>query len=104
MRHYQKHLLAIIVAMACVAPVQANPLRADLNPGRVLERPGNDLRNRADTQRPRLSSREAIAIAERRFHGRAVGAKRIRTDSGYAYKVRVLNRNGKIKNVIIDGQ
>ncbi|MGJ8687525.1 MAG: PepSY domain-containing protein [Spongiibacteraceae bacterium] len=104
MRHYQKHLIAVIVAMACAVPVSANPLRGDLNSGRILEQPGSNLRNRADVQRPSLSSREAIAIAERRYHGRAVGAKRIRTDNGTAYKVRILKRNGKIKNVIIDGE
>lgn len=48
---------------------------------------------------PQLTARDAIAIAERRYGGRAVGAKKI----GNAYKVRILQDDGKIKNVIIDG-
>ncbi|WP_372860736.1 PepSY domain-containing protein [Spongiibacter sp.] len=50
----------------------------------------------------RLSAREAIAIAERRYGGRAVGAKKIPSSHGSAYRVRILQKNGKIKNVIID--
>ena len=49
---------------------------------------------------PQLTARDAIAIAERRYGGRAVGAKKI----GNAYKVRILQDDGKIKNVIIDGK
>ncbi len=52
----------------------------------------------------RLSAREAIAIAEQRYGGRAVGAKKVSTARGSAYRVRILQKNGKIKNVIIDNQ
>lgn len=51
---------------------------------------------------PAISAREAISIAERRYGGRAVGAKQIQTANGTAYRVRILKKNGKIKNVIID--
>lgn len=52
--------------------------------------------------RPAISAREAISIAEKRYGGRAVGAREIQTPNGTAYRVRILKKNGKIKNVIID--
>lgn len=52
--------------------------------------------------RPAISAREAISIAEKRYGGRAVGAREIQTANGTAYRVRILKKNGKIKNVIID--
>ena len=56
----------------------------------------------ARRSQPFISASEAISIAERRYGGRAVGAKKIQTVNGSAYRVRILQKNGKIKNVVID--
>lgn len=67
------------------------PIRGGLEPSQLQQQ-----------SRSSLSAREAISIAERRYGGRAVGAKRIQTSSGTAYRVRILQGDGKIKNVVID--
>lgn len=49
-------------------------------------------RERPDT------SEQAVAIAERRFRGRAVGARHI---GNGVYRVRILQDDGKVKNVTV---
>lgn len=68
--------------------------------GRLLDRQGMDLQGQRLA--PDFSAREAIAIAEERYGGRAVGARPVSTSAGTAYRVRILQDNGKIKNVIIN--
>lgn len=92
--------LPLVVALS-VGPAAANPLLRDLG---GLPRPGLNAPLPSPDIRDSLTAREAIDIAERRYGGRAVGARKIQTGSGVAYRVRILKDNGKIKHVIIDGQ
>ena len=93
------NVLLFASALALANVVNSDPLRG-ASGGRfgLPERP--QLEQRLDTSRVRdtMSVNEAISIAEQRYGGRAVGAKKV----GSAYRVRILQDNGKIKNVIID--
>lgn len=89
-------LLILLIATGFATPSLADPL-GNLTGGRI------NLPDRSSfEQRSNLSANEAISIAERRYGGRAVGAKKIRSGNGTAYSVRILQDNGKIKNVIIN--
>ena len=102
--HFSVLLRVLLLVFATGVAVQghANPL-GNLSGGRISlpdrSLPEQRLDNRA---RSTLSVNEAISIAERRYGGRAVGAKKIRSGNGSAYSVRILQDNGKIKNVIIN--
>ena len=89
--------LSVVVAAQCHA---GNVLGGLPNSGQLLDRQGLDLKGQRLT--PELSARDAIAIAEKRYGGQAVGARPVATASGTAYRVRILQDNGKIKNVIIN--
>ena len=78
-----------------------NPL-GNLTGGRLHMPAQAPIERLDDRTRSRLSVNEAISIAERRYGGRAVGAKKINSGNGTAYSVRILQDNGKIKNVIIN--
>ncbi len=79
----------------------ANPLLNGIN--RPIGGSGIESRFNTSPAAPSITLREAVSIAEQRYEGRAVGARAITTPSGPAYRVRILQDNGKIKNVIIDG-
>ncbi len=49
-------------------------------------------------QQPSVDIDEAIAIAERRYNGRAVGARHV---GNGVYRVRILQDNGKVRTVTI---
>ncbi|MDF1692027.1 MAG: PepSY domain-containing protein [Zhongshania sp.] len=89
-----------ILAGACIlaAQLNADPLRGATGGHLGLpERP--QFEQRLDTRaRESMTASEAISIAERRYGGRAVGAQK----AGSGYRVRILQDNGKIKNVTID--
>ena len=92
--------ILIFISAASLASLSfADPLRG-ASGGRfgLPERP--QLEQRIDTSRIRdtMSVNEAISIAEQRYGGRAVGAQK----AGSGYRVRILQDNGKIKNVTID--
>jgi uncharacterized membrane protein YkoI len=80
----------------------ANPLLNGLRGQNLPERPKLDTHFNASPARETLTAREAVKIAERRYGGRAVGAKAIDTGRGTAYRVRILQDDGKIRNVVID--
>ena len=89
-----------LIAAVIAVHSNANPLG---NLGGRLGLPDRGEVERLDDRgRSRLSVNEAISIAERRYGGRAVGAKKINSGNGTAYSVRILQDNGKIKNVIIN--
>ncbi|MBD2858455.1 PepSY domain-containing protein [Spongiibacter sp. KMU-158] len=91
----------IVLLISSHQVLMANPLLNGLN--RSLENSGLENRFNASPAAPSISAREAVGIAERRYGGRAVGAREINTPNGPAYRVRILQDDGKIKNVIIDG-
>lgn len=97
-------IILISLVLSASAQVDANPLFSVGRGKGLLERPEAVERSLRPQQlhNSTLSSREAVAIAERRYGGRAVGIRQIQSHSGMAYKVRILQDNGKIKNVIID--
>ncbi|MEX1669532.1 PepSY domain-containing protein [Zhongshania guokunii] len=80
------------------AQLNADPLRGATGGHLGLpERP--QFEQRFDSRaKDAITANEAISIAERRYGGRAVGAKK----TGTGYRVRILQDNGKIKNVTID--
>lgn len=85
-------LLAILAG--ATSPALALPT---LNGGRpALEAP----RLNASPARRTASMDDVIATAERRYNGRAVGARHM---GNGIYRVRILQNNGKVKNVTIDG-
>ena len=104
-------LFAALIFSTSTLPVAASAAglldRGGINLPRGNGAPGSPSLNRQlEHQRlqPQLTARDAISIAERRYGGRAVGAKKISSPSGIAYKVRILQSDGKIRNVIIDGK
>lgn len=102
MRKLKYRLLLTAVVALAIQPTQANPLGLG-GGGGLLNRPSvEDTQLRPSQLRSTLSSREAVSIAERRYGGRAVSVRQVQTGNGVAYKVRILQDNGKIKNVIID--
>lgn len=101
MRILNYRLMLIIVVALATMPAQANPLGLGKGGG-LINRPGvEDTQLRPSQLRSSLSSREAVSIAERRYGGRAVSVRQIQSGGSVAYKVRILQDNGKIKNVII---
>jgi hypothetical protein len=91
------------VIMLCSASivstaVNADPLRNATGRFGISDR--SQLEQRFDRSQihDTLSASEAISIAERRYEGRAVGAKKVSN----GYRVRILQDDGKIKNVLID--
>lgn len=108
MRH---HLTtAIVIASLWTLPSETYAVgvldRGNINMhrGGALGSPSLNKQLEQERLKTQLSARDAIAIAERRYGGRAVGAKKIPSASGTAYKVRILQDNGKVRNVIIDGK
>jgi uncharacterized membrane protein YkoI len=102
-RHCFKTLATIVFGMLIsINSYSSGLLEKGINNGRGAL--GVSPRNALDPRRnqPLISASEAISIAERRYGGRAVGAKKIQTVNGSAYRVRILQKNGKVKNVIID--
>jgi uncharacterized membrane protein YkoI len=93
-------ILLLAAVASCAAHSNANPL-GNLTGGRINMPERRAPEQRLDT-RSKLSVNEAISIAEQRYGGRAVGAKKISSGNGSAYSVRILQDNGKIKNVIIN--
>ena len=67
----------------------------------MLQKPG--LHNNLQIRRARLSVQEAVVIAEEEYEGRALGVKRVAGSGGTAYKVRILQASGKVKNVLVQG-
>ncbi|MFT6592825.1 MAG: hypothetical protein ACJAU3_000885 [Zhongshania sp.] len=95
-------LLILLIATGFATPSQADPL-GNLTGGRINLPDRSSFEQRLnDGARSTLSVNQAISIAEQRYGGRAVGAKKIRSGNGTAYSVRILQDNGKIKNVIIN--
>ena len=94
------NVLAFVSVAIIASSVNGDPLRGATGGYLGLQdRP--ILEQRLDTSsraRATMSVNEAISIAERRYGGRAVGAKK----TGSGYQVRILQDNGKIKNVKID--
>ncbi|WP_159287835.1 PepSY domain-containing protein [Zhongshania aliphaticivorans] len=88
-------MILLLILVSITSYSEANPL-GNLTGGRLNlpDRPQLEQNKRS------LSVNEAISIAERRYGGRAVGAKKIRGSN--AYSVRILQDNGKIKNVTIN--
>lgn len=93
-------ILFLAVMASFAAHSNANPL-GNLTGGRVGLPDRQPLEQRLDS-RSSLTASEAINIAEQRYGGRAVGAKKISSGNGTAYSVRILQDNGKIRNVIIN--
>ena len=104
-------LIVALLVSACATSMSAHAIGV-LDRGGVNLPRGNgalgtpSINTPLDRQRlqPSLTARDAIDIAERRYGGRAGGARKIVSPSGTAYKVRILQDDGKIKNVIIDGR
>ena len=67
----------------------------------MLQKPS--LHNNLQIRRARLSVQEAVVIAEEEYEGRALGVKRVAGSGGTAYKVRILQASGKVKNVLVQG-
>lgn len=93
------NILVFVSAAALTATANSDPLRG-ASGGRfgLPERPQLEQRLDGSRVRDAMTANEAINIAEQRYGGRAVGAKKV----GSAYRVRILQDNGKIKNVTID--
>ena len=92
-------ILFTLSAVSFALLAEADPLRGATGKHFGLpERP--QFEQRLDTSRVRdtMTVNEAISIAEQRYGGRAVGAQKV----GSGYRVRILQDNGKIKNVTID--
>ncbi|AKH70027.1 hypothetical protein IMCC21906_02367 [Spongiibacter sp. IMCC21906] len=105
MRYFQLTSILLGILLGFSAASYANPLQSLGQGGGIITRPNlNDRQLRPSQIQNSISSREAVSIAERRYNGRAVGVRQIQDRGGVAYKVRILQDNGKIKNVIIDGR
>ncbi|MFT7404524.1 PepSY domain-containing protein [Zhongshania sp.] len=98
----QLQIVILLTATSFAIHGEANPL-GNVSGGRLTLPDRSPLEQRLDDRaRSTLSVNEAISIAEQRYGGRAVGAKKIRGGNGGSYSVRILQDNGKIKNVIIN--
>lgn len=98
----QLQIVILLIATTFAIHSEANPL-GNITGGRLGLPDRSPLEQRLnDRARNTLSVNEAISIAEQRYGGRAVGAKKIRGGIGDSYRVRILQDNGKIKNVIIN--
>ncbi len=87
-------LLALLVGLLqSTAPAQALP---GLDRAPNLRPPVNDpgLRRNLTEESPE----RAVAIAEQRYNGRAVGARHM---GNGVYRVRILQDNGKVKTVTV---
>jgi hypothetical protein len=100
-RCVQLKIVILLIATSFATHGEANPL-GNVSGGRLSLPDRSPLEQRLDDRaRSTLNVKEAISIAEQRYGGRAVGAKKIRSGKGNSYSVRILQDNGKIKNVII---
>ncbi|MEX1665648.1 PepSY domain-containing protein [Zhongshania arctica] len=98
----QLQIVILLTATSFATLSEANPL-GNVSGGRLSLPDRSPLEQRLDDRaRSTLSVNEAISIAEQRYGGRAVGAKKIRGGNGDSYSVRILQDNGKIRNVIIN--
>lgn len=88
-------LAGVLALLLVLNSAQAVPL---LNGGQRGRLPAPNLSS-PQLQRS-LDIDEAIAIAERRYDGRAVGARHI---GNGVYRVRILQDDGKVKTVTIRG-
>ncbi len=82
----------VLIAMIVVLPAYALP---------VLDRAPNLRPTLPDDRGARtesFSSERAVAIAERRYNGKVVGARHL---GNGLYRVRVLQDNGKVKTVTV---
>ena len=84
-------LAALVCAQAAALPSLDSP--PTLRPGLPDEHSERGLRR----ERPDASE-QAVAIAERRFQGRAVGARHV---GNGVYRVRILQDDGKVKTVTV---
>jgi hypothetical protein len=101
-RCLQLQIIILLIATSFATHSDANPL-GGVSGGRLSLPDRSPLEQRLDRRvRSTLSVNEAISIAEQRYGGRAVGAKKIRGGKSDSYSVRILQDNGKIKNVIIN--
>jgi hypothetical protein len=93
------NVLFLLAATTLAASVNGDPLRGATG-GYLGLKDRPKLEQRLDNSRVRdtMTVNEAISIAEQRYGGRAVGAKKL----GSTYQIRILQDNGKIKNVTID--
>lgn len=81
-----------------------------LGPAAVTAQPGADLidRSRArpdpggDVDRPEVTLRQAIALAQRENPGRVVRAEPKSQNGRRVYEIRILGEDGKVKTVRID--
>lgn len=85
-------LSALTLLLALALPLQALP-GLDRAPGLRLPDNRQHLRNDLNA-----SPERAVEIAERRYQGRAVGARHI---GDGVYRVRILQDNGKVKTVTV---
>lgn len=102
MQALNHRLLLLAFAVVAALPAAANPLGLGKGNGLINRQGIEDTPLRPSQLRSSLTSREAVSIAERRYGGRAVSVRQIQTGNGTAYKVRILQDDGKIKNVLID--
>lgn len=91
-----KRLVGVLALLLVLNSAQAVPL---LNGGQRGRLPAPNLSSPQLQQRS-LDIDEAIAIAERRYDGRAVSARHI---GNGVYRVRILQDDGKVKTVTIRG-
>lgn len=81
----------LIVGVALSSPLSALP---GLDNVPSLRAPTTDLRRHLDD----VSPERAVAIAERRYNGRAVGARHV---GNGVYRVRILQDDGKVRTVTV---
>lgn len=84
--------LLLAATVAGIAPVSALP---------VLERAPNlrpTLPDDRNLRSEEIDTDQAVAIAERRYNGRAVGARHL---GNGLYRVRILQDDGKVKTVTV---
>lgn len=84
-------MIILTIGITLAAPIYAFP---SLDNAPALRPPSNDLRRSIDDASPE----RAVAIAERRYNGRAVGARHM---GNGVYRVRILQEDGKVKTVTV---
>lgn len=58
----------------------------------------------ADEPRRQVTVNEAVAQVERRYGGRVVKVRTVRTERGLMYRIRVLARDGRVHTVTIPAE